>query len=339
MSPPQWFARRAHGAAAIGLACVAMLMSGCSGGSEQPAPSRTPSPAGSVGAAVGPDEIQRQLLTDLQAESWGIEPAAWKRMNEFATSLPWRLVSAAGVQQAAACTGQGAPTVVYVNGWGSPAVPFWMLAADAQAAHNRVCVFDRPGGGLSPPRTVAAGHSSPEKHGGEMLAMLAVLDEPGPYLLVAWSYGGLVARAAGTKQSDAVAGMVLVDAVSPLMTGLDEPLSGEQGIVDTDTIATSVGSGPNLGKRPVIVLEAGLREEAEGFDPAEWSQLQRQAATISRNSVHAIVEDSHHDIPVSNPAAVVAATNAVAESIRAANAALAACPEALAASGSTCVDQ
>ena len=59
-----------------------------------------------------------------------------------------------------------------------------------------------------------------------------------------------------------------------------------------------------------------------------WHDLQLQAATISDNSLHAVVDDSYHDIPISHPAAVVAATTAVAESIRAGNAPLPPCPDA-----------
>jgi pimeloyl-ACP methyl ester carboxylesterase len=274
----------------------------------------------------------------MQAETWfDMDRATWQRLHDVASTLPWTLVTAGGVVQAAACTGEGTPTVVYINGFGSRASWSWPLAADQQARDNRVCLFDRPGLGLSPSRAESVPRSTPEQQAGEMLAMLAVLGEPGPYLLVAHSYGGLVARSAATQQPDAVAGMVLVDATSPLTPGLDEPLTGENGITDVTTIATTVGSGPGMGDRPVIVLEAGQQpSDATADDRAAWSELQRQAATISDNGLHAVVDDSNHDIPMRNPAAVVAATSAVAQSIRAGNADLPACPDAMAAAGVTC---
>ena len=117
---------------------------------------------------------------------------------------------------------------------------------------------------------------------------------------------------------------------------MDEPWQGEHGIVDTDTIATSGGAGPDLGTRPVIVLTAGQNEGRAQAELTEWLNLQRQAATLSQNSVHAVVDAADHAIPMRNPAAVVAATTAVAESSRTANADLASCPEALAAAGATC---
>ena len=163
------------------------------------------------------------------------------------------------------------------------------------------------------------------------------MGETGPFVLVPWSYGGLVARAAATQRPDQVAGMVLVDASSPLQEGLDEPWQGEDGIVDTDTIASTVGEGPDMGNRPVIVLQAGIEDpETPAEYVTQWRDLQRQAVTISANSLHAVVDESDHAIPIRNPAAVVAATSAVAESVRAGNADLPACPDGLAAAGVTC---
>ncbi len=319
--------------------CMAAMPAACgSSGPDEPAP--TPSPTGSIGAEVPTEAVDDELLTDLQAETYyDIDRATWQRMGDMARSLRWRMVSAAGVKQAAACAGQGAPTVVYINGFDAPAAVNWPLAADDQSQSNRVCVFDRPGLGLSPPRAGAAPHSTPEQHADEMLAMLTVLGEPGPYVLVAWSYGGLIARSAATQDSDAVAGMVLVDTTSPLHPDLDEPWNGENGLIDTDTIAETVGSGPEMGDRPVVVLEAGKPwEDAPPGYVEKERELQRQAATISDNSVHAIVDESDHQIPLRNPAAVVAATSAVSESILAGNAEMPACPDIFTDLGVTCTD-
>lgn len=318
----------------VALLCVVALCAGCTAGDLA---DPTPSPAGSIGAEISADEVADVLPNDLEAETFlDMDLDTYALMRRTAVSLPWRLVDAGGARQAAACTGTGEPTVVYIDGWGSPAAGSWSLAAAEQSRTNRVCLFDRPGLGLSPARRGAAPHSTPEQQAEEMLVMLATLGEPGPYLLVPWSYGGLVARAAGTAHPEQVAGVVLVDAVSPLASGMDEPWQGENGIVDTDTIATNVGGGPDLGTRPVIVLTAGRNEGRTQAELTEWQALQRQAATLSQNSVHAVVDAADHAIPMRNPAAVVAATTTVAESIRAGNADLPTCPEDLAAAGATC---
>ena len=327
---------RFAGRVRIPAVCAAMILSGC--GASDPDNS-LPSPSGSIGATIPAEAVADLLPNDLEAETyWGIDQPTWTQWRQSATAIPWKIVSASGVEQGAACIGEGSPTVVYVDGFDSPAEQSWSRAAVMQAESNRVCMFDRPGMGLSPDRAGAAPHSSPEQHAQEMLDMLAVLGEPGPYLLVPWSYGGLVARAAAAMHPDQVAGMVLVDAMSPLLPGLDEPWNGEHGFVDTDTVTDTVMNGPDMGNRPLIVLESGVVDESgtSALSPGQWHSSQLQSATISSNSLHAVVDDSDHAIPLRNPAAVVAATTAVAESIRAGNAGLPACPHDLAAARVTC---
>lgn len=190
------------------------------------------------------------LSNDLEAEYPDIDQAVWEQLRRDVTSVPWKMVSAAGLEQAAACIGQGAPTVVYLDGGtGGPAAVSWSQAAVAQSGSNRACLFDRPGMGLSPAQGRGGGfRDSPEQDAQEMLAMLQVLGEPGPYLLTGWSYGGLVARTAAAQHPEQVAGMVLVDASSPLQTAGD--------VVGGPIWLPSVGEGPDMGNRPVIVLEA-----------------------------------------------------------------------------------
>jgi hypothetical protein len=88
----------------------------------------------------------------------------------------------------------------------------------------------------------------------------------------------------------------------------------------------------------LIVLQRGQPQKGDppGWEDI-WNDVQIQASTISDNSLHAVVDESDHAIPFRNPAAVVAATSAAAESIRAGNAALPTCPDDLAATGVTCL--
>jgi pimeloyl-ACP methyl ester carboxylesterase len=176
-------------------------------------------------------------------------------------------------------------------------------------------------------------------HADEMFALMDTLGEKGPFLLVAHSFGGLIARTAATADPDGVSGMVLVDAASPLAPDLDQPWDGEGGVIDTSAVPGEVGDGPAMGDEPVIVLQAGIRNESSplAYTEAEWEAFQRQAATISSNAVYAVVDISDHAIPARNPDAVVAATTAVSQSIRDGNAPLGECPSALAQAGVTCV--
>lgn len=325
------------------VAALCAVLAGCSGSSPE-VESGSPSATGNVIAGQIPvSAVQRSLPTSLMAEDLGLDR---DRMMKAATRMSWQVVRAAGVVQASACLGSGAPTVVYLDGLGSPAAEIWAPVAVEQSSTNRVCVFDRPGMGLSQDRPDPDAISDPMMHAAEMFSLVEALGEPGPYLLVGWSYGGLVARAAGTLAPDKVAGVVLVDHASPLASYLlTEANGGTPGVwldgdnpVDEGSAARTVGAGPNLGDRPVIVLQRGDRTLPAGVK-IDWDaedRDQRQATTISTNSLHAVVDDSDHGIPFRNPESVLAATRAVSESVNAGNAPLADCPDDLAASGVTC---
>ena len=332
-----------RGRYAVAAAGVCAVLTGCTG--TAPAPDGgSPSPTQDVIAGqIPPFTVKSSLPTPLYAQEWGLD---WDSMVEAAASTTWQQVRAGGVVQAAACSGSGTPTVVYLNGLGSPAAWIWSPLAVEQSATNRVCLFDRPGMGLSPNTSDPDVISDPMIHAAEMYSLVEALDEPGPYLLVAWSYGGLVARAAGTLAPEKVAGLVLVDGESPIASYLltDSGGVGTPGMwmdggapVDVSTAADTIGEGPDLGDRPVIVLQRGDRTlpPGEEIDWAEEDRNQLQATTISTNSLHAVVTDSDHGIPYRNPEAVLAATRAVSESVNADNAALPDCPTDLAASGVT----
>jgi pimeloyl-ACP methyl ester carboxylesterase len=78
------------------------------------------------------------------------------------------------------------------------------------APFARVCSYDRAGLGWSEP---AAEPLSFDEHAQDLHALLAAGGEPGPYVLVAASLGGLIARAFVTLFPNDVAGVVLVDSV------------------------------------------------------------------------------------------------------------------------------
>lgn len=253
------------------LACA--LLAGCA---DEPA-SATPE--------YSDFEVRQTLPTPLQAADLGLD---WDVMDAAATSLRWRVVEAGGTVQAAACTGSGSgsPTVVYLDGLGSPAAVFWAHIAVQQAASTRTCVFDRPGVGLSPARSDATVTTDPRRHVEEM-----------------------------TAGSD-----VLEDGADPgVLHEADQP-------IDVRPIAQEVGSGPSLGDTPVVVLARGERHPGEpAADWASWRRQQEQAASISTNAVHVVVTGSDHAIPVRNPAVIVAATRAVTDSVRAGNSPLGPC--------------
>jgi pimeloyl-ACP methyl ester carboxylesterase len=111
------------------------------------------------------------------------------------------------------CHGTGSPTVILEGGLTSD-TSAWDDVVDQIAGFTRVCAYDRANNGQSD----AVG-----LHGGDQSVrdLDRLLDTRGIeplYVLVAWSFGGPIARLYAARHSDDVVGMVLVD-TDPRTTG------------------------------------------------------------------------------------------------------------------------
>lgn len=109
------------------------------------------------------------------------------------------------------CTGAGGPTVILESGWTAP-LAAWRRVQPQVARFTRTCSYDRAGYGFSDPgplpRTAGA-------EAADLRALLKASGERGPYVVVAHSMGGLVARLFVDRNRRDVAGVVLVDPSSP----------------------------------------------------------------------------------------------------------------------------
>ena len=139
------------------------------------------------------------------------------------------------------------------------------------ARFTRVCTYDRPdirfeGTDITTPR--------PQPHTvdldvGDLHALLTALGEPAPYVLVAHSYGGLIATLFARTYPETVGGLVMVDTVTPLM----EDVTSAERLVNWDaTNATTspqvregvklidafekINAAPPLPELPAVVLSA-----------------------------------------------------------------------------------
>ncbi|MBV8846985.1 MAG: alpha/beta hydrolase [Bryobacterales bacterium] len=125
------------------------------------------------------------------------------------------------------CTGSGSPTIVLETGIGTDWIS-WRPLSSALAESHKVCVYDRAGYAWSDPgpmpRTALA--TATDLH-----AMLANAPVAGPYLLVAHSFGGYIARMYASRYEDSLSGIVMVD-----------PLQEED------------GHAPNPGPRGLLAL-------------------------------------------------------------------------------------
>ena len=106
--------------------------------------------------------------------------------------------------------------VVLLPGAGDTAVS-WSLVRDALSGSRRVLSYDRPGMGYSELRPSADLAAVVE----ELDAVLSAAGIDTPVVLVAHSFGGLIARAYTAFHPERVAGLVLIDATPPAIA--DDP--------------------------------------------------------------------------------------------------------------------
>ena len=276
-----------------------------------------------------------------------------------------------GRQMYLECRGSGGPTVLLESGYPNTA-GVWDQAAlgpasdmtavlPGVAAFTRVCAYDRPGtadmvdGALRPgrsdpvpqPRTLAAVVA-------DLHALLAAAGEPGPYVLVGHSLGGLMVRLYAATYPDEVAGLVLVDpsvegqdarfravltpeqaaafdALQSAAAGADPDLEryGAEGIgVATagEEVRAAVAASPFIGK-PLILITHGVPMGSdlppgllppgfpwEAVDRA-FSQLHRELVDGTPGARLVVATESGHYVQVDQPDLVIEAIRQVVEAV------------------------
>jgi pimeloyl-ACP methyl ester carboxylesterase len=262
------------------------------------------------------------------------------------------------------CRGAGAPAVVIVAG-GKASAADWTESAPgapnvfaAVGEFTRVCAYDRPGTpvGEAPsrsdpvPQPTTAADSVADLH-----ALLAAAAIDTPVVLVAHSWGGLIARLYAMTWPDEVAGLVLVDALSEGLRNAETPeewahqriiLEGdltetlklypdiERG--DADASFDQLLAAPPLRPMPLVVLSADQPWGplvpgfiAEGRLPPDTPPhvgyvtdraqkvAQARLAALVPGSRHVTRTDSGHEIHKDQPQLVIDSIRAVVDAVRA----------------------
>jgi pimeloyl-ACP methyl ester carboxylesterase len=126
-------------------------------------------------------------------------------------AMPGRLVDVGGHSLHIDCAGAGSPTVVLEPGLGEISTAMALIAPDV-ARSTRVCVYDRAGRGWS--QDVGAPQSGLEV-ATDLHTLLDRAGEEGPFVLAGHSAGGLYVMDFALLYPSEVAGVALLDSMSP----------------------------------------------------------------------------------------------------------------------------
>ena len=164
-----------------------------------------------------PQRIGRGLLGVLGlVVALGLLGAAYESVAEAADARayppPGQMVDVGGYRLHINCIGTGSPTVVIDAGWGDSSAAWSSWVQPSAASTTRVCTYDRAGMGYSEPGPLPR---TAERFAAELHALLANAGEPGPYVLVGHSMGGLTVRVFAHEYPADVAGVVLIESMSP----------------------------------------------------------------------------------------------------------------------------
>ena len=146
----------------------------------------------------------------------GVSGAVYESVAEAADARayppPGQMVDVGGYRLHINCIGTGSPTVVIDAGWGDSSGAWSSWVQSPVASATRVCTYDRAGMGYSESGPLPR---NAERFAQELHALLNGAGEPGPYVLVGHSMGGLTVRVFTHDYPADVAGVVLIDSMSP----------------------------------------------------------------------------------------------------------------------------
>ena len=204
---------------------------------------------------------------------------------------------------------------------------------DTLARTEHVCAYDRPGttsstGALSP-STIVPQPTTAQDGVDDLHALLVAAHQPGPYVVVGASWGGLIAQLFAREHSKETKGIVLVDSASAYLKQTLTPTQWSKWMSaianartnpvlespDYDSSLAELAAAPALSRIPATVLSSD-QEWDLGVTPGQstwpaWLAAQDRLAR-SLDATHIGTTDSGHGIAAERPALVARAIEAVA---------------------------
>jgi pimeloyl-ACP methyl ester carboxylesterase len=223
---------------------------------------------------------------------------------------------------------------------------------------TRVCAYDRPG---VPHLDQTLSRSDPvpqptsaKSGANDLVALLKAANVPGPYVLVAHSFGGTIARVFAGEHPDEVKGIVFVDVLTPELRAhmtpeewkIEKRLNArsaealaaypDQERQDFDETLDQTAAAPTLRPMPVVVLSASDKwgdlvpklvqaGEVPPDIPLDFGAVIDRAQTAAHNELAALVPgavhitDTHsgHNIMIDNAPVVIQAIRMAVDAVRA----------------------
>jgi hypothetical protein len=216
-----------------------------------------------------------------------------------------RQIDVGGYKLYLECEGSGSPTVVMESGLTVPGTaasstpPSWLKVRSGIAATTRVCSYDRAGLGHSDSRPKSVSPTG-ARFADELHTLLTNADVPGPYVLTAASFGGLLTGMHVLRYPQDYLGLVFIDANYPGCTSVC-PFDGTEPAVFDGSLATV-----QFASRPMVLLTAGI---GSASDPQGF-------LSKSTNSIWASVPGAGHVIANTNAEVVIEATRVVLAGVR-----------------------
>ena len=215
---------------------------------------------------------------------------------------PGQLVDVGGYRLHINCIGPGSPTVVIEAGLGDWSTG-WDFVQQGAAKATRVCTYDRAGWGWSEagplPRDAA-------QFAKELHALLQNANIPGPYVMVGHSLGGFAVRVFAHEYASEVAGVVLVDSMSPRQFTQSQVETQSQAGKQSQSFslpATLARFGiVRLIARPLGIMPSVPSEEDAYFSrmvrPQSAQALTNESQGMPASSVEASAVKTFGDLPL-----------------------------------------